>query len=248
MYFTPLTDTKARRRIYLMRHGEVCYVDGTGIPFEDSVSLKLTERGVGQAERVAKELSGITFDRIICSGMPRTIQTAQLVSKLPEEAIEIQPGLREIIEGDLTAIPESERVSDVVYSLERAAEPGKKHAGGDRFDEFSTRVLDSFEEIAHSPDWTYLLIVAHGIVNRLILSYLASGTRDGALKGIARFEQDPCCLNILDLDYDNGKIIRSYVRLVNLTPYDLIKGEIVLTTGEISYYDWLGPFNEISRK
>ena len=228
-----------------MRHAEVSYTDETGKPYEDSSALGLTQRGIGQAERVAQDLSGITFDRIICSGMPRTVQTAQIVSKLPAKAIEVQPELREIKEGDLTAVPESDRLSDIVYYLEGAARPGSSFAGGDRFDEFGTRIIDSFNEIALSPNWTNLLIVAHGAVNRVILSYLASGTREGALKGLARFEQDPCCLNIVDMDYENGEIIRSFLRLVNMTPYDPAKKSSILVTGEVSYYDWLGPFNGI---
>lgn len=242
MHFTPLPDTKARRRIYLMRHGEVCYTDEAGNPYEDSSDLMLTPQGVAQAEHIARELGGITFDRVICSGMRRTIQTARIVSTLPVAAIEIQPGLREIKEGDLSAIPESDRLSDIVYFLEGAERPGRSFAGGDRFDEFAARVLDYFDEIALSPNWTSLLIVAHGAVNRLILSYLATGTREGALRGLARFEQDPCCLNILDLDYENGEIIRSYLRLVNMTPHDPAKRDSILVTGEVSYFDWLGPF------
>jgi len=226
-----------------MRHGEVCYTDDAGNPVADSVNVLLTAKGVQQAERIAQDLSGITFERVICTGFPRTLQTAQIVSGLPREKIDVEPDLREIKEGDVTAVPVEDRLGDIVYYMEDAAQPNKSFAGGDTFEEFSLRVLNRFDEISRSPNWTNLLLVAHGVVNRLILSYLVTGSKEGGLISLARFEQDSCCLNVVDLDYENGEINRSYLRLVNMTPYDPVKKATTLISAEASYYQWLGPFN-----
>jgi len=243
MHFTPLPQTKSRRRIYLMRHGEVSYTDDEGNPVEDTVSVRLTQNGIRQAKLVAENLARIKFDRVVCSGFPRTLQTAQIVSNLPDGKIEIKPDLQEIKEGNVNAVPVQNRLRDIVYYLESASLPENRFAGGDRFDKFSERVIDGFNEIARSPDWTNLLLVTHGVVNRVVLSYLVTGSRDGALACLARFEQDPCCLNVVDLDYNDGDVSRSYLRLINMTPYDPVKESTTLISGEVSYLDWLGPFN-----
>ena len=41
--------------------------------------------------------------------------------------------------------------------------------------------------------------------------------------GMATFEQDTCCLNVLDADVIDGQIVRRYIRLLNMTPYNLTK-------------------------
>ena len=112
-----------------------------------------------------------------------------------------------------------------LYYLERASIPGARFAGGDSFEEFSARVLAEFQRVLRTPSWSRLLLVAHGAVNRVILSYLVSGSCQRALSLLANFEQDPCCMNILDIDMVGDKVERSFLRAVNLTPYDLSKSQ-----------------------
>ena len=54
----------------------------------------------------------------------------------------------------------------------------------------------------------------------------------GGLASLASFEQDEGCLNVLDVDIVNGEIPRRYVRVMNLTPYNLNKEGLYLTTLE----------------
>ena len=75
-----LPGTTGRRRIYLMRHGHVDYfgkeIQAAG---GDTKVVPLTPLGQAQAEAAGKALSAVTFDRAICSGVPRTRQTAEFV-------------------------------------------------------------------------------------------------------------------------------------------------------------------------
>ena len=73
-----------------------------------------------------------------------------------------------------------------------------------------------------------MLVVAHGGTNRAILSRMARG----GLESLASFEQDECCLNVLDVDVVNGGITRGYVRAMNLTTYNSDREGLVLTTLE----------------
>src|SRR4051812_16653107 len=69
-----------RRRIFLMRHGDVTYFDDTGRAI-DPESVPLNERGREEASAAGREFATqtIRFDRVIASGLPRTVETAQRV-------------------------------------------------------------------------------------------------------------------------------------------------------------------------
>ena len=78
------------------------------------------------------------------------------------------------------------------------------------------------------PGWSRLLLVGHGGTNRAILSWMARG----GLEVLASFEQDEGCLNVLDVDLEGGEVLRRYVRVMNLTPYNLTKEDLYMTTLE----------------
>ena len=72
-------DRSHRRRIYLMRHAEAGYIQADGTRAPDSRVVPLTPRGVEEAGDMARLLKDVEFDRAICSGLPRTQQTARIV-------------------------------------------------------------------------------------------------------------------------------------------------------------------------
>ena len=65
----------ARRRIYLLRHGEVRYFDPSGVPYQQA-EVPLNEEGRSQARAAGKALSEAKITLVITSGLPRTLQTA----------------------------------------------------------------------------------------------------------------------------------------------------------------------------
>ena len=69
-----------RRRIYLMRHGSVTYFDADGKPHLPE-QVPLNEQGRVQATAAGRVFAHekITFDRVIVSGLPRTVETANRV-------------------------------------------------------------------------------------------------------------------------------------------------------------------------
>ncbi|MFL6035581.1 MAG: histidine phosphatase family protein, partial [Gaiellaceae bacterium] len=86
-----------RRRIYLLRHGQVAYfVDGRVVHPQ---MTQLTEEGRRQSYAAAEALAQIDFDRVITSGLPRAVETAGIVA--PNVAPESWPDLCEIEPGRL---------------------------------------------------------------------------------------------------------------------------------------------------
>jgi probable phosphoglycerate mutase len=195
-----------RRRLYLMRHGEVSYFAEDGTPF-GAGEVVLTGRGREQARAAAAALAGIEFDRVVTSGLPRTLETARLVTGLGE--VESWPELREWEGGTLGDLAEDELEQTFVGAL-HVRDENARFFGGETLRELMDRVLPAFERLV-AEDWDTALAVLHGAVNRLVLSHALAGGRSY----FGGFEQAPCCINVLDLGGDGW-----VVRTVNYVPYD----------------------------
>src|SRR5215211_3460752 len=93
----------ARRRLYLLRHGEVSYVEqGRFVPPE---GVALNEHGRAQAAQAARALAGSPFDRVVTSGLLRTVETARIVLGERTLPIDIVPELHEIRGGRFSHLP-----------------------------------------------------------------------------------------------------------------------------------------------
>src|SRR5258708_40341534 len=92
-----------RRRVYLMRHGEVSYFpDGRPVPPE---GVPLNDEGRAQARAAARALAEVPLDRVVSTGLPRTDETAVIVVGERGIAIQVEPALREIQPGRIGDIP-----------------------------------------------------------------------------------------------------------------------------------------------
>ena len=221
-----------RRRIYLMRHGEAAYVAEDGTVTDDPRNVPLTATGQIQARKQAAVLASVPFDRAICSGLPRTRQTATLILAGRETPVlEEVPELEEINGGD-----RNQPIADRAAWLAHVANPwaGADHPeatfmGGERFIDFAARVAPAFDAIVADQSWQSLLLVLHGAVNRMIFNHVLGL----GWQGRVTIEQDNCCINVLDVDTDpEGEVSRFLVRTVNLTGYDLNKSDAFLTSME----------------
>jgi broad specificity phosphatase PhoE len=221
-----------RRRIFLLRHGEAAYIGDDGMPASDPRMVGLTGNGRIQARKQAAILASVDFDCAICSGLPRTVETATIILAYREHPkLEIVPELEEI-KGGGRDYP----VEDIAAWLEHVANPwaGADHPeatflGGERFVDFAARVVPAFDLIIADRTWTNLLLVLHGAVNRMIFNHVMNMQWQSRMS----IEQDNCCINIIDVDTtEEGRAERFLVRAINLTAYDLNKSGEHLTTME----------------
>jgi probable phosphoglycerate mutase len=200
-----------RRRLYLMRHAEVSYFGDDGAPV-DPREVPLNEEGIAQANAVAAALAEIELDRVLCSGLPRTLETAAIVA--PRAEPESWPELREIQGGRLSEIPADALQREFVHAFRGVIPNETRFLRGESIGELFDRVLPALERLVSDDGWHTALAVLHGGVNRAILSYALTGER----MFLGHFEQAPACVNVLDLG-DGGEWI---VRAVNVAPYDLL--------------------------
>ncbi|HZT82163.1 MAG TPA: histidine phosphatase family protein [Gemmataceae bacterium] len=213
----------ARRRIYLLRHGDVAYFDGQGRPFHPG-TVPLTAAGRAQAEAAARELAAVPFDRAVSSDLPRCTETAGIVTAGRGLTVEARPELREIQPGRLADVPPDGLVAAFLGAFSGPVTRDTRFLAGETFGSLADRVLACLAELLADRGWKRLLVVAHGGVNRTILAHaLGAG-----LAGVGVLEQDPGCVNLLEVD-DGGRFL---VRLVNHTPYDAAKQGLEGTTME----------------
>lgn len=225
-----LPGTRGRRRIYLMRHGEVSYhrPDGSTV-FGD---VPLTDEGTAQARAMGELLRDVPFDLAAHTGKRRTRHTAELVLSGREVPLQEVVALEELRGGSFEGLTEDRIEAEFVYGFERAALPGAGFPGGETFAEFQSRIVPAFEALVRSPGWRTLLLVAHGGTNAMILSWVTRG----GLAGLGAFEQDAGCVNIVDVDVIDGEIVRRIVRALNITPYNFAKRDHYLTVAERIVY------------
>ena len=129
-----------RRRIYLMRHAQVRYFRG-----EHPHDVLLTEDGRAQAAAAAEALRGVSFDRVITSGLPRTLDTASTIA--PHTRSRSNPELREIESGDLRGVA-PEIVQEMMTTAFRGVVPlDTQFLGGETIGELFDRVLPELDAL-----------------------------------------------------------------------------------------------------
>ncbi|MEQ9639995.1 MAG: histidine phosphatase family protein [Alphaproteobacteria bacterium] len=200
-----------RRRLFLMRHGEVRYFDSDGRPVHPR-DVPLTENGEADAKAIGELLADTAFDAALHTGVPRTMRTLDLVLAGRHLPTEEARDFREVTAGRLTGRTIDDVQSLFEDSMRQAHLPGARHAEGEVFAEFYARVTGAVQTLL-TKDWTTLLLVAHEGTNRMLLGW-ASGA---GLAAVGGFEQDPACLNIIDIDM-HGPAPRPFIKAMNLTP------------------------------
>ncbi|MBS3089354.1 histidine phosphatase family protein [Candidatus Pacearchaeota archaeon] len=140
--------------IVFVRHAEKKEGDG---------DLELSEKGIQQAKNLAKRLSNERFDEIYCSGLKRAIETARFISEELKLSPKIENPLNEF-ESNLLKIKEQEWDE-------------KSKSQYDKLKSFLENFTNRAEEDKR------ILIIAHGITNRLILAILL----ELELKNLIRF-------------------------------------------------------------
>lgn len=203
-----------------MRHGAVRYFEpGSPRPLPPE-SVTLTAEGEAQARAAGALLAaaGVRPDRIVHSGLPRTRRTAELVQAACDgPPLEGGEAFQEIHGGRLRDIP-PEQLAQAFTALQRGPlGADSRFLGGESLGELQARLLPAFEALRAQRDWDCLLLVAHGVVNAALLSYLVSG---GGRQVFGGWQQNPACLNLVDLGSAPGDDL---LRAVNLNPLDWLQ-------------------------
>lgn len=214
-------DGAQRRRLYLFRHGAVDYVDQDGKVVPDPDVVLLNVKGQLQADAMGQLFAEVSIDRVICSGLARTRETARRVMGKRNLTIEVNAGLEEIRPATGDGTGSLDLVEDIAFSHWRAADEGSRFLGGEQYADFYTRIAATFESILADEDWQNLAVFAHGGTNAAIIGW-ASGL---GLSAFGVIDQATCCLNVIDFDVDadDRRLLRKTIRGMNITADDPAK-------------------------
>lgn len=206
-----------------MRHAAVAYFHPAG-PVEPT-TVSLTPEGREQAARAHDALADVELDRVITSGLPRTVETAQIVA--PDTEPESWPHLEELRPGRLADIDENGLESAFAGAFAGTITAETQFLGGETIGKLMGRVVPALEKLVADRSWDTALAVLHGGVNRAILSYALTGEK----VFFGGFEQAPACVNVLDVDTEG----RWIVRVVNSAEHLGVTQHLRTTTME-EYY------------
>jgi probable phosphoglycerate mutase len=147
--------------ILLVRHGET---DGNAARILQRADVPLNERGMRQAEHLARRLCAHGFVGIVCSDLLRARMTAAPLAALSGIAIEENPLLQERNFGDLRGVAYAELP-------ENPFGPDFMPPNGEDWPTFHARVSDAFAFIVSRRRGLDgpLVVVTHGLVCRALV-------------------------------------------------------------------------------
>lgn len=142
--------------IILVRHGETAGNASRVIQFPDT---PLSERGIAQAERLARRLSELSVAHILVSDYQRAQMTATPVARLSRARLSLEPLLRERNLGDLRGSAYADLGFDPFA-------PGYVPPAGESWEAFRERVAAAWEVVKARAERTEgnLAVVTHGLV------------------------------------------------------------------------------------
>jgi probable phosphoglycerate mutase len=160
-------------RVLLIRHAESANPN-VFHGFESDVEL--SERGRRQAEALATVLAARSPQVLVSSGMRRAQETAAPISRVCGLPIQVEPELHERRVGALSGTSVH---TDGVWpeTLRRWLDGDTSHApdGAESFDAIRERVLPVWERLTREHGGKTVVVVAHGIVCRVLLLSLLPG-------------------------------------------------------------------------
>jgi broad specificity phosphatase PhoE len=161
-------------RVLLVRHGKTSDPDR----FHGAESdVGLSERGIRQAELLARQLVGLRPAAIYSSGMRRALETAEPIARACGLAPATIDALHECRLGSLSSQGKDEAGARYAELIGRwaAGDFGFKLEGGESYVEVQARIRGPFQELAGRSSGLTIAIVTHGLVIRVLLTSLLDG-------------------------------------------------------------------------
>jgi probable phosphoglycerate mutase len=161
-------------RVFVLRHGESA--DPTVFHGAES-DIGLSERGRWQAEAIAPLLAACAPAAVISSAMRRARDTAAPIAAACGLPVLVEPQLHERRVGSLSGTSFTAGNGTWPDTLRRwvAGETSFAPPGAESFDDIRERVLPVWDRLTRTHDGRCLVIVAHGVVCKVLFLSLLPG-------------------------------------------------------------------------
>ena len=191
-------------RFYLIRHGQV--VNHHEFRYNGHSDVDITDAGVEQMNRLADFMAAEPIAAIYSSDLQRARKGAEIIGRRLAIAPEPVKELRELHLGRWEGLTREEAIfkypEDAHFSFKELATSKVKE--GESLLELKGRVIPALSSIVERHKGEAVCIVAHGGVNRIILSE-AMGL---PIENFFRIEQDYGALNLIDCFDDGIKVVK----------------------------------------
>jgi len=165
----------------LLRHAETAAPD----QFHGAESdVGLGPRGFEQAEAAAPGIARSQPAAVYSSGMLRARQTAEVIARTCSLAVVAVPELHERRMGSLSGMPMVDGWDAYIAAMNawKAGDLDAAHEGGESFAQIRDRVIPAMELLARRHERETIVVVAHGVVIRVVLACWLDG-------GPSRFDE-----------------------------------------------------------
>jgi broad specificity phosphatase PhoE len=160
-------------RIVLVRHGQTEW--NVLRKTQGHQNSDLTQKGIAQADLVARELSRLSFQHFVCSDSGRAVQTAERILAVhPGIApLKLDRRLRELNYGDWERLQHDEVVERYPreYQIYRKEPSSFRAPNGESFQELEERFVDFLEAIVRTQDGDSLLVTHSGLIRVALLVF-----------------------------------------------------------------------------
>jgi broad specificity phosphatase PhoE len=184
-------------RIVLVRHGETEW--NRVERFRGRADVPLNERGISQAEAVARRIQrSWQATAVYSSPLSRAVRTAEAIARRLSLSVQVHPGLLDIDYGMWEGLsPDEVRQRWPELLLAWYEKPHTvRIPGGESLDELRSRCGEVLEEIAARHTESTVVLVGHTVVNRIILlAVLGLGS-----ERFWHLRQDTCAINEIESD------------------------------------------------
>ncbi len=191
----------SRAALLLVRHAESSW-NAAG-RWQGHADPPLSERGVTQANALARELASEPIDRIVSSDLRRAAETAAILGRARGLEPLLEPRLRELDLGAWEGLTRDEIAATAQDALRcfDAGDLDVRPGGGETLREIERRVRFAVRELVEAHAGRRLAVVTHlGVIRVLVreVSPLARGTKREALAAGGREEFGNACWRRLD--------------------------------------------------
>lgn len=189
-------------RVYLIRHGEVA--NAHEFRFNGHFDVELSPHGVEQIRKVSTLLKDKPVTAVYSSNLRRTHVGACIVAEHHGHTPVVHPELREICMGRWEGLTAGEIEHRYPGELERRLKNIETFytEGGESFGQLRDRVIPKLREIVTANMGKTIVIMAHGGVNRVILSH----TLGIPARNFFGIKQDYAAINVIQF-YENNAVV-----------------------------------------
>jgi len=190
------------KRLILIRHGETDYTKAKRYCGHENTPLNA--KGIKQVKRLGKRLKNMKVDKVYCSSLKRTRETAEIV--FPGRTLLRRRGLREIDFGKFSGLTFEEacRIHPRAYKTWIGNPLNAKIPEGESMRGFAKRVIRCFKKISGQNPKKIVVLVAHGgPIHIILLKLLGLG-----LDKFWDLKQAVTAFNVIDFKNGAAKVLK----------------------------------------